>query len=128
VWMSHGDQVAALPDGFRALAQTGTCPYAAMGNDERRIYGLQFHPEVVHTPRGVDILRHFVFDACGCGGTWEMAQFIKSSVAAIREQVGTEHVVLGLSGGVDSSVVAALLHKAIGDQLHCIFVDNGVLR
>ena len=128
VWMSHGDQVAALPEGFTALAQTGTCPYAAMGNDARRIYGLQFHPEVVHTPRGTDILRHFIFDACGCAGDWEMAQFIKSSVDSIRAQVGTQHVVLGLSGGVDSSVVAALLHKAIGDQLHCIFVDNGVLR
>ncbi|NQU39107.1 MAG: glutamine-hydrolyzing GMP synthase [Lentisphaerae bacterium] len=128
VWMSHGDQVAVLPDGFTSLAETATCPYAAMGSAERRIYGLQFHPEVVHTPRGTDILRHFIFDACGCSGDWEMAQFIKSSVAAIRKQVGSQHVVLGLSGGVDSSVVAALLHKAIGDQLHCIFVDNGVLR
>ncbi len=128
VWMSHGDQVAAIPDGFTSLAETSTCPYAAMGSAERRIYGLQFHPEVVHTPRGVDLLRHFIFDACGCGGAWEMAHFIKTSVAAIREKVGSEHVVLGLSGGVDSSVVAALLHKAIGDQLHCIFVNNGVLR
>ena len=128
VWMSHGDQVAALPDGFAPLAVTDTCPYAAMGNDERRIYGLQFHPEVVHTPRGTDILRHFIFDICGCAGDWEMAQFIKSSVDTIRARVGDEHVVLGLSGGVDSSVVAALLHKAIGNQLHCIFVDNGVLR
>ncbi len=128
VWMSHGDQVESLPEGFSTMASTGTCPTAAMGNPERRIYGLQFHPEVVHTPRGVDILRHFAFDICGCKGDWEMAQFIKESVASIREQVGDDHVVCGLSGGVDSSVVAALLHKAIGDQLHCIFVDNGLLR
>jgi GMP synthase (glutamine-hydrolysing) len=128
VWMSHGDQVQALPAGFRVMASTGTCPVAAMGNDERRIYGLQFHPEVVHTKRGTDILRQFVFDVCGCAGDWEMAQFIRESVAAIRAEVGDQHVVCGLSGGVDSSVVACLLHKAIGDQLHCIFVDNGLLR
>lgn len=128
VWMSHGDQVATLPPGFDTLAQTKTCPYAAMGDETRRIYGLQFHPEVVHTPLGVEILRRFAFDTCGCGGTWALAHFIQTSVASIRATVGTEHVVLGLSGGVDSSVVAALLHKAIGDQLHCIFVDNGVLR
>ena len=128
VWMSHGDQVAVMPAGFHVMAETRTCPFAAMGSDERRIYGLQFHPEVVHTPRGTEILRHFVFDVCGCAGDWEMAQFIKSSVAEIRERVGADHVVCGLSGGVDSSVVAALLHEAIGDQLHCIFVDNGLLR
>ena len=128
VWMSHGDQVSEMPEGFHCLAGTDSCPIAAMGNDARRIYGLQFHPEVVHTPLGVEILRRFVLDICGCAGDWEMAQFIRESVAAIREKVGDDHVVLGLSGGVDSSVVAALLHKAIGDQLHCIFVDNGVLR
>ncbi len=128
VWMSHGDQVQVLPSGFRTMAGTGACPVAAMGNDERRIYGLQFHPEVVHTPRGAEILRHFIFDVCGCAGDWEMAQFIRESVAAIRAEVGDGHVVCGLSGGVDSSVVACLLHKAIGDQLHCIFVDNGLLR
>jgi len=128
VWMSHGDQVAALPEGFRALAVTDTCPFAAMGDDNRRIYGLQFHPEVVHTSRGTDILRHFIFDVCGCAGDWEMAQFIRESVKAIRERVGEDHVVCGLSGGVDSSVVAALIQKAIGNRLHCIFVDNGVLR
>jgi len=128
VWMSHGDQVAALPEGFRVLAQTDTCPFAAMGNDDRRIYGLQFHPEVVHTPRGTAVLRHFVFDVCGCSGSWEMAQFVRESVAAIRAQVGDDHVVCGLSGGVDSSVVAVLLQKAIGDRLHCIFVENGLLR
>jgi len=128
VWMSHGDQVAELPEGFRVLASTGACPFAAMGDDTRKIYGLQFHPEVVHTPRGTEILRHFIFDICGCAGDWEMAQFIRESVKAIRDRVGDKHVVCGLSGGVDSSVVAALIQKAIGDRLHCIFVDNGVLR
>jgi GMP synthase (glutamine-hydrolysing) len=128
VWMSHGDQVEIMPPGFHALAKTGTCPLAAMGDDKHRIYGLQFHPEVVHTPKGVEILKHFIFDICKCPGDWEMAQFIRKSVKAIRKQVGKDHVVCGLSGGVDSSVVAALLHKAIGKQLHCIFEDNGVLR
>jgi GMP synthase (glutamine-hydrolysing) len=128
VWMSHGDQVEKMPSGFTSMAQTDTCPVAAMGNSERKIFGLQFHPEVVHTPQGTDILRHFVFDVCNCSGDWEMAQFIEESIKAIRKQVGDAHIVCGLSGGVDSSVVAILLHKAIGDQLHCIFVDNGVLR
>jgi GMP synthase (glutamine-hydrolysing) len=128
VWMSHGDQVAAMPEGFVSLARTRTCPHAAMGHPGRRIFGLQFHPEVVHTPHGVSILRHFLFDVCRCSGDWQMAQFIEESVKSIRARVGDDHVVCGLSGGVDSSVVAALLHKAIGRQLHCIFVDNGVLR
>ncbi|MDD4870244.1 MAG: glutamine-hydrolyzing GMP synthase [Kiritimatiellae bacterium] len=128
VWMSHGDQVEILPQGFHAMAKTDTCPNAAMGDDKRRIYGLQFHPEVVHTPRGTDVLKHFLFDVCNCAGDWEMAQFIKESVDFIRKTVGKDHVVCGLSGGVDSSVVAVLLHKAIGNQLHCIFVDNGLLR
>ena len=128
VWMSHGDQVETVPAGFDVMARTGTCPVAAMGHVERRIYGLQFHPEVVHTPQGTEILRHFIFDVCGCAGDWEMAQFIRESVKAIRKQVGEEHVVCGLSGGVDSSIVAALIHRAIGSRLHCIFVDNGVLR
>ncbi|MDA0991335.1 MAG: glutamine-hydrolyzing GMP synthase [Verrucomicrobia bacterium] len=128
VWMSHGDQVATLPTGFHASASTHSCPVAAMACDERSIYGLQFHPEVVHTAQGTDILRHFIFDVCRCRGDWAMAQFIKESVATIRKQVGKDHVICGLSGGVDSSVVAALLHEAIGDQLHCIFVDNGLLR
>jgi len=128
VWMSHGDQVHVLPAGFEALAGTATCPIAAMGNSQRRIYGLQFHPEVVHTPRGTEILRHFVFDVCGCSPDWEMAQFIRETIQDIRHRVGSDHVVCGLSGGVDSSVVSLLIHKAIGKQLHCIFVDNGLLR
>ncbi|NCC51968.1 MAG: glutamine-hydrolyzing GMP synthase [Spartobacteria bacterium] len=128
VWMSHGDQVAELPEGFTTLAKTETCPHAAMANVGRRMYGLQFHPEVVHTPRGVDILRHYIFEVCGCTGAWKMSAFVQESIKAIRERVGEEHVMCGLSGGVDSSVVAALLHKAIGDQLHCVFVDTGLLR
>ena len=128
VWMSHGDQVEGLPPGFRALARTGTCPIAAMEDPARRLYGLQFHPEVVHTPRGNEILERFVFDVCGCAGDWKMSTFIEESVAALRERVGRDQVLLGLSGGVDSSVVAALLHRAIGKQLHAVFVDNGLLR
>ncbi|MCE9613003.1 MAG: glutamine-hydrolyzing GMP synthase [Lentisphaerae bacterium] len=128
VWMSHGDQVVNMPPGFQAVAGTTACPVAAMADAHRRIYGLQFHPEVAHTPRGTDILRHFVFDVCGCKGDWQMAQFIRESIAEIRRRVGDQHVVCGLSGGVDSSVVAVLLHQAIGAQLHCIFVDNGLLR
>jgi GMP synthase (glutamine-hydrolysing) len=128
VWMSHGDQVEKLPPGFVSAAQTETCPNAAMADERRHLYGLQFHPEVVHTPRGTDIIRHFLFDICKCRGDWEMAQFVRESVARVRKQVGSDHVVCGLSGGVDSSVVAALLHKAIGKQLHCIFVDNGLVR
>jgi GMP synthase (glutamine-hydrolysing) len=128
VWMSHGDQVAELPPGFVRLAQTATCPNAAMGDGGRHIYGLQFHPEVVHTPKGTQLLRQFLFDICGCPGDWKMSSFIDESVARIRAQVGSAHVICGLSGGVDSSVVAALLHRAIGPQLHCIFVDNGLLR
>ena len=128
VWMSHGDQVERLPDGFEVLATSESCPIAAMGHETRRIYGLQFHPEVVHTPQGIQILKHFLFETCGCKGDWEMGRFIREQIDAIREQVGDGDVVCGLSGGVDSSVVAALIHRAIGDQLHCIFVDNGLLR
>jgi GMP synthase (glutamine-hydrolysing) len=128
VWMSHGDQVEQLPPGFSVAAQTDTCPNAAMADDRRRLYGLQFHPEVAHTSRGTDVLRYFLFDVCRCIGDWEMAQFVRESVSKICKQVGKDHVVCGLSGGVDSSVVAALLHKAIGRQLHCIFVDNGLVR
>ena len=128
VWMSHGDQVQELPDGFQRLASTPTCPNAAMADFSRRIYGIQFHPEVVHTPRGTEILRHFIFSACKCQGQWRTAQFIRDSIDAVRKTVGREHVICGLSGGVDSAVTALLLHRAIGKQLHCIFVDNGLLR
>jgi GMP synthase (glutamine-hydrolysing) len=126
--MSHGDQVDVLPPGFEMAARTGTCPVAAMVCRSRRIYGLQFHPEVVHTPRGVDILHRFLFSVCHCTPDWEMGRFIEESVARIRAQVGDGQVICGLSGGVDSSIVAALIHRAIGRQLHCIFVDNGLLR
>ncbi len=128
VWMSHGDQVAAMPPGFRALASTSECPIAAMADSARRRYGLQFHPEVVHTPRGIEILRHFLFDICGCAGDWEMAGHVEECLRLIREKVGTDHVLCALSGGVDSAVVAALIHRAIGPRLHCVFVDNGLLR
>ena len=128
VWMSHGDQVDVLPPGFEMAARTGTCPVAAMVCRSRRIYGLQFHPEVVHTPRGIDILHRFLFSVCHCTPDWEMGRFIEESVARIRAQVGDGQVICGLSGGVDSSIVAALIHRAIGRQLHCIFVDNGLLR
>ncbi|MFH1970551.1 MAG: glutamine-hydrolyzing GMP synthase [Verrucomicrobiota bacterium] len=128
VWMSHGDQVLKMPTGFRMLAKTHTCPVAAMANQKRKIYGIQFHPEVVHTRHGAEILRLFIFNVCRCRGDWRMEQFIEESIRAIRRKVGNSHVVCGLSGGVDSAVVAMLLHKAIGDQLHCIFVDNGLLR
>ena len=128
VWMSHGDQVARLPKGFKVLARTPTCPAAAMAHPQRGLYGLQFHPEVVHTPQGTSILRSFIFDACRCAGDWKMSKFIEESVADIRARVGRDHVLCGLSGGVDSSVVAALIHRAIGNQLHCVFVDNGLLR
>ncbi len=128
VWMSHGDSVKKLPDGFTALASTPSCPVAAMAGGNGKRFGLQFHPEVVHTPQGVTVLRHFLFDACGCTADWKMSSFIDESCRAIREKVGNRHVLCGLSGGVDSSVVAALLHEAIGDQLHCVFVDNGLLR
>lgn len=128
VWMSHGDQVGRMPEGFRAVAKTGSCPVAAMADGANRRFGVQFHPEVVHTPKGVHLLRHFLFEVCGCRGDWKMSSFIEESIKAIRARVGDGHVLCGLSGGVDSSVVAALLHKAIGPQLHCVFVDNGVCR
>lgn len=128
VWMSHGDQVERMPAGFRLLAATRTCPIAAMAHFRQKIYGIQFHPEVVHTPRGKDILRRFVFSVCGCKGRWLMAQFINDAIMTIKQTVGSDQVVCGLSGGVDSAVVALLLHRAIGSKLHCIFVDNGLLR
>ena len=128
VWMSHGDRVEALPEGFNVIAATGNAPLAGMGDDGRGFYGLQFHPEVTHTKQGVRILERFVHDICGCGRLWTPEHIIDDSIARIREQVGGDEVLLGLSGGVDSAVVAALLHRAIGEQLTCVFVDNGLLR
>ncbi|MEM1445795.1 MAG: glutamine-hydrolyzing GMP synthase [Planctomycetota bacterium] len=128
-WMSHGDQVNALPaDEFVPLATTPTCPFAAVKHKTKNFYGVQFHPEVTHTPHGTDLLANFLFDVCQASGKWTMADFMQSQIDTIRNQVGDAHVILGLSGGVDSSVVAALLAKAIGQQLTCIFVDNGLLR
>src|SRR5213596_665493 len=128
VWNSHGDEVTALPDGFRVAASTNNSPFAAVEDPQRRLYGLQFHPEVAHTPRGREILQNFVYHICHCTMDWTMGSFIEDACERVRAQVGDNKVVLGLSGGVDSSVVAALLHKAIGDQLTCIFVNNGLLR
>ncbi|MCD6353769.1 MAG: glutamine-hydrolyzing GMP synthase [Proteobacteria bacterium] len=128
VWMSHGDHVIKLPKGFQVLARTPGCPVAAMGSDDRKVYGVQFHPEVVHTPKGVDILRNFLVHVAGCRGGWTMSTFIEESVQEIRERVGDASVICALSGGVDSAVVAALIDRAIGDQMQAIFVDNGLLR
>ncbi len=130
VWMSHGDRIERMPPGFRSIAHTGNSPIAAMKRDDhkRRIYCLQFHPEVAHTPEGAKILRNFVYDICGCKPTWTMQSYVDTAVQQIRQQVGGDKVICALSGGVDSSVAAALTHRAIGDQLTCIFVDNGVLR
>ena len=128
VWMSHGDQVCSLPRGFELLASTDSCPVAGMQNLERKLYGIQFHPEVTHTLQGANILRHFVLDICNCKPLWTAAGIIDDQIARIKRQVGNNNVLLGLSGGVDSSVVAAMLHRAIGDQLTCVFVDNGLLR
>jgi GMP synthase (glutamine-hydrolysing) len=128
VWMSHGDRVERLPAGFTALAASDNSPYAAMGDVERGLYGVQFHPEVVHTPDGAAMLRAFAVDVCGCVPDWTPNAFIEESVVAIQEQVGAGRVVLGLSGGVDSAVVATLIHRAVGDKLTCIFVDTGMMR
>lgn len=128
VWMSHGDKVVELPDGFTGLASTPSCSYAAMGDDTRQFYGVQFHPEVTHTKQGQRMLSRFVLDICDCEALWTPSNIVEDAIASIREQVGDAKVLLGLSGGVDSSVVAALLHRAIGDQLTCVFVDNGLLR
>jgi len=128
VWMSHGDRVIKMPPGFHLMASTDSAPVAAMADDERGYYGVQFHPEVTHTHQGERILRRFIIDICGCEALWTPGNIVEESIKAVREQVGDEEVLLGLSGGVDSSVVAALLHKAIGDQLTCVFVDNGLLR
>ncbi len=128
VWMSHGDRVVELPPGFKLMASTDAAPIAGMADEERRFYGVQFHPEVTHTKQGARILARFVNEICGCPPLWTPGNIIEDSIGRIREQVGDEQVLLGLSGGVDSSVVAALLHRAIGDQLTCVFVDNGLLR
>ncbi len=128
VWMSHGDKVSRVPAEFTVTASTPSCPIAAMAWEEKRFFGVQFHPEVTHTLQGQRILEHFVIDICQAECNWTPAQIIEDQIARVRDQVGDRHVLLGLSGGVDSSVVAALLHKAIGDQLTCVFVDNGLLR
>ena len=128
VWMSHGDRVETLPHGFHAIAATDNAPFAGMADDGRGYYGLQFHPEVTHTRQGQRIISRFVHEICGCGSDWNAGSIIEDSIARVREQVGDGRVLLGLSGGVDSSVVAALLHEAIGDQLVCVFVDHGLLR
>lgn len=128
VWMSHGDKVVELPPGFECIASTPSCPIAGMRSLDKPFYGIQFHPEVTHTLQGTRMFEHFARDLCGCESLWTPANIIEDAIARVREQVGTDKVLLGLSGGVDSSVVAALLHKAIGDQLTCVFVDNGLLR
>ncbi|NOY13136.1 MAG: glutamine-hydrolyzing GMP synthase [Deltaproteobacteria bacterium] len=128
VWMSHGDHVETLPEGFEVVARTANAPVCAIQNVSRNLYGVQFHPEVNHTPRGDVLLNTFVRKVCGCSGSWTPGQIIEDAVARIKQQVGSDQVILGLSGGVDSSVAAALIHKAIGAQLHCVFVDNGLLR
>lgn len=128
VWMSHGDKVASLPESFACIASTDNAPFAAMKHNEKPWYGLQFHPEVTHTMAGTQILRNFVLTICACDNLWDTAHIIEDQIERVRDMVGDDHVLLGLSGGVDSSVVAALLHKAIGDQLTCVFVDNGLLR
>ncbi|MDX2350616.1 MAG: glutamine-hydrolyzing GMP synthase [Porticoccus sp.] len=128
VWMSHGDKVSVMPDDFEVMASTDSCPIAGMFCAEKDFYGIQFHPEVTHTLQGVRIFEHFVLEICRCEGLWTAAHIIEDAIGRVRDQVGDNKVLLGLSGGVDSSVVAALLHKAIGDQLTCVFVDNGLLR
>ncbi|CAI8435838.1 MAG: GMP synthase [glutamine-hydrolyzing] [Rhodobiaceae bacterium UBA7378] len=128
VWMSHGDRVNALPDGFEVVATSDNAPFAAIANDARKIYGVQFHPEVVHTPDGAAMLYNFTHSIAGCQGDWTMAAFREKAIADIRAQVGAGRVICGLSGGVDSSVVAVLLHEAIGDQLTCVYVDTGMMR
>jgi GMP synthase (glutamine-hydrolysing) len=128
VWMSHGDHIAALPPGFRPMARSVGAPFAAAGDPVRRWYGIQFHPEVVHTRFGRELLRNFLYDICGCAGDWQPAGFVADAVERVRGQVGAGKVVCALSGGVDSAVAALLIHRAVGDQLTCVFVDNGLLR
>src|SRR5574344_1113190 len=128
VWMSHGDKVTQLPEGFKVMCSTPSCSVAGMADETRHFYAVQFHPEVTHTVQGAAMLNRFVLDICGAKADWIMGDYIEEAVAKIREQVGDEEVILGLSGGVDSSVAAALIHRAIGDQLTCVFVDHGLLR
>jgi len=128
VWASHGDQIGQLNRDFIKLAETKTCPFAAVRHKKKKFFGVQFHPEVTHTPKGSLILRNFLYDICRCNGEWKMSDFVSETVKAVRKKVGSSKVICGLSGGVDSSVVASLVHKAIGDNLICIFVDNGLLR
>jgi GMP synthase (glutamine-hydrolysing) len=128
VWMSHGDQVGKLPAGFKVIATTETCPVAAFENLDRDIYGVQFHPEVIHTKRGMEVLRTFVLDICGCKPTWRMEDFISETIKELKELIGDEKVIMGVSGGVDSTVAALLLQQAIGNQLHCVLVDIGLMR
>ena len=128
VWMSHGDKVVELPEGFELIAETDNCPIAAMAHREKPWFGTQFHPEVTHTLQGMRIFEHFALEICGCQGLWTAANIVEDAIATVQATVGTDKVLLGLSGGVDSSVVAALLHRAIGEQLTCVFVDNGLLR
>ncbi len=128
VWMSHGDKVTELPEGFKVIAQSGNAPLCAIADEERKFYGVQFHPEVTHSEFGEQLLSRFAHDICGCADNWSASNIIEDAVATAKKKVGDDHVILGLSGGVDSSVVAALLHRAIGNQLTCIFVDNGLLR
>jgi GMP synthase (glutamine-hydrolysing) len=128
VWMSHADSIVAAPPGFEVTARTEGVPVAALEDREHAVYGVQFHPEVAHTPRGQEILKHFLYDVCGCRPSWTMVSIIEQAVESIRAQVGDEKVICGLSGGVDSAVAAALVHKAVGDQLTCVFVDTGLLR
>ncbi len=128
VWMSHGDSVTRIPDGFQVIARTDSAPFAAIADTSRHFYAVQFHPEVMHTPHGSALLRNFTHRICGCSGDWNMNAFMEESIARIRAQVGEKHVLCAVSGGVDSSVVAALIHRAIGKQLHCVFVDTGLLR
>lgn len=128
VWMSHGDKIASLPEGFITAAQTDSCPFAAIVHPQKQFYGVQFHPEVTHTRQGQRILSHFVLDICGCKKLWTADAIIEDAIARMKKQIGDDNVILGLSGGVDSSVVAMLLHRAIGKQLTCVFVDNGLLR
>ncbi|MBK9447576.1 MAG: glutamine-hydrolyzing GMP synthase [Betaproteobacteria bacterium] len=128
VWMSHGDKVTELPAGFKVIASSESCPIAGMADEVRKFYAVQFHPEVTHTIKGKEMFARFVHEICGCGHDWNMPDYVNEAIEKVRAQVGNEEVILGLSGGVDSSVVAALLHRAIGDQLTCVFVDNGLLR